>query len=282
MTRMPALFIGHGSPMNTLELNDFTDLWQTLGEQLPRPKALLVISAHWFIGATAVTAMPRPRTIHDFYGFPQELFDYQYPAPGAPELASEIVEVVKPTWVGLDHEQWGLDHGTWSVLAHLYPNADIPVVQLSINALKPLDYHLELGAKLAPLRDQGVMILASGNVVHNLQAIQWKEPDAGFDWAQRFDDAAIKQMRDNPADILALRDHSDYDLAVPTPDHFIPLLYLAGLAAQDGKADPLMQGYSFGSISMTCYGIGVDEPECLSGEGAAGLPPEVPPDQTNM
>lgn len=282
MTRMPAVFIGHGSPMNTLELNDFTDLWQALGEELPRPKAVLVVSAHWFIGATAVTAMPRPRTIHDFYGFPQELFDYQYPAPGSPELAAEVAEAVKPVWVGQDHDQWGLDHGTWSVLGHLYPQADIPVVQLSINALKPLEYHVELGTRLAPLRDQCVLIVASGNVVHNLPEIQWKQPDAAFDWAQRFDDAVIRQLGDSPADVLRLTEHPDYAMAVPTPDHFIPLLYIAGLAAAEGKAEPLVQGYSFGSISMTCYGVGIDGAVCQRGEGAARLPDDVPADQTNM
>ncbi|MDQ3470954.1 MAG: 4,5-DOPA dioxygenase extradiol [Pseudomonadota bacterium] len=282
MTRMPALFIGHGSPMNTLELNDFTDLWQTLGEELPRPKALLVVSAHWFIGATAVTAMPRPRTIHDFYGFPQELFEYQYPAPGSPELAAEVAEAVKPVWVGLDHDQWGLDHGTWSVLGHFYPQADIPVVQLSINALKPLDYHVELGARLTPLRDQGVMIVASGNVVHNLGNIQWKQPGAAFDWARRFDDAVIAQLSDSPADVLRLTEHPDFAMAVPTPDHFIPLLYVAGLAREADQAQPLVQGFSFGSISMTCYGVGVDEAACQQGEGAAPLAEGVPADQTNM
>lgn len=281
MTRMPALFIGHGSPMNTLERNGFTDAWRELGERLPRPRALLVISAHWFFGATAVTAMERPRTIHDFYGFPPELFEFDYPAPGAPDVAHEIAEVAKPLWVGLDRDQWGLDHGTWSVLAHIYPEADLPVVQLSINALKPLDYHLELAAKLAPLRDRGVMIVASGNVVHNLRRIQWNQPDAAFDWAERFDDAVVEQLARNPHDILKVEEHSDYRLAVPTPDHFIPLLYLA--AAADGDAiDPLVRGYAMGSISMTCYGAGTsagpaDEPCC-----AAGLPEGVPPDQTNM
>lgn len=283
MTRMPAVFIGHGSPMNALQLNDFTDLWQTLGEELPRPRALLAVSAHWFIGATAVTAMARPRTIHDFYGFPQELFEYQYPAPGMPELAAEVAELAKPVWVGLDHDQWGLDHGTWSVLAHLYPDADIPVVQLSINALKPLDYHLALGASLAPLRDRGVMIVASGNIVHNLGRIDWKQPDAAFDWTERFDDSVIEQMTASPTDLMRVADQPDYAMAVPTPDHFIPLLYLAGLAAAgEGKAQPLVQGYAFGSISMTCFGVGVEPTLCQKGEGAAALPEGVPADQTNI
>lgn len=282
MTQTPALFIGHGSPMNTLERNGFTNAWRTMGEELPRPRGLLVVSAHWFFGATAVTAMPRPRTIHDFYGFPQPLFDFQYPAPGSPDIAAEVVELVKPTWCGLDHDQWGLDHGTWSVLAHLYPDADIPVVQLSINALKPLDYHVELGAKLASLRQTGIMVVASGNVVHNLRRVQWDKPDAAFDWAERFDDAVVEQLADDPANILRLTDHADYSLAVPTPDHFIPLLYLAGIAAGcDEKPEALIRGYAMGSISMTCYGLGA-ELGCHRESGAATLPADVPADQSNI
>lgn len=284
MSRMPALFIGHGSPMNTLEENDFTAAWQGFGHKLARPKALLVISAHWYFGATAVTAMPRPRTIHDFYGFPQALFDFDYPAPGDSDLAREITEVVKPHWVGLDRDQWGLDHGTWSVLAHMYPDADIPVIQLSINALQPLDYHLELAARLDALRDRGVMIIGSGNVVHNLKRLQWKQQDLAYDWAQRFDDATIEQLARDPGDILRLREHPDYSLAVPTPDHFIPLLYIAGLAAAENtKPEPLVQGYTMGSISMTCYGLGTrlaqdqEIKHC-----AAALPDGVPPEQTNI
>jgi 4,5-DOPA dioxygenase extradiol len=269
--------------MNTLERNGFTDSWRSLGEDLPRPRALLVISAHWFFGATAVTAMPQPRTIHDFYGFPRELFEFDYPAPGDPQLAQEIAEVVKPQWVGLDLDQWGLDHGTWSVLAHLYPEADVPVVQLSINALRPLEYHLELAKALAPLRDRGVMILGSGNVVHNLRLVERNRPDAAFDWAQRFDDAVVEQLANDPGEILKVAGHADYDLAVPTPDHFIPLLYLAGLAtAGEGVAKPLVRGYSMGSISMTCYGVGVDGERMGVADGAAGSPREVPADQTNM
>jgi 4,5-DOPA dioxygenase extradiol len=281
---MPALFIGHGSPMNTLERNGFTNAWRMLGRQLPRPRGLLVISAHWYIGATAVTAMARPRTIHDFYGFPRELFDFDYPASGAPDIAEEVVETVKPHWVGLDLDQWGLDHGTWSVLAHLYPEADVPVVQLSINALKPLDYHVELGARLAALRDKGIMILASGNVVHNLGMIEWNRPDHGFDWAQRFDDSTMTQLATDPGAILKVAEHPDYGQAVPTPDHFVPLLYIAGLAAAgEGRAEPLVRGYAMGSLSMTCYGLGTlvdlgDE----KAQGAATLPSDVPPDQTNI
>ena len=282
MTAMPALFFGHGSPMNTLERNGFTQAWRAMGMRLPRPRALLVVSAHWFFGATAVTAMPRPRTIHDFYGFPQELFDFDYPAPGDPDLAAEIVEAVKPVWCGLDRDQWGLDHGAWSVLAHLYPDADVPVVQLSINALKPLDYHLELGARLAPLRERGVMVVASGNVVHNLGRIQWNRPDAAFDWAERFDDAVARRLAEAPGEILQLTEHPDFAAAVPTPDHFIPLLYLAGMAAQAGAPlDALVRGYAMGSISMTCYGLGAEGLACADAGGAATLPAGVPPDQTN-
>lgn len=284
MTPMPALFIGHGSPMNTLERNGFTEAWRAFGKQLLRPRAVLVVSAHWFFGATAVTAMARPRTIHDFYGFPDELFAFQYPAPGAPDIAAEIADAVKPTWCGLDHDQWGLDHGAWSVLAHVYPDADVPVLQLSINALKPLEYHLELGARLASLRERGIMVLASGNVVHNLRRIQWNQPDAAFDWAERFDDAVVQQLSDAPGDILKLVAHPDYEAAVPTPDHFIPLLYIAGMAAEQHMNLPaLVRGYAMGAISMTCYGleasIALADAEA---EGAATLPQGVPADQSNI
>jgi 4,5-DOPA dioxygenase extradiol len=284
MIRMPALFIGHGSPMNTLERNGFTAAWRALGEQLPRPRAVLVVSAHWYFGATAVTAMARPRTIHDFYGFPQALFDFDYPAPGAPDVADEVVEAVKPVWCGLDRDQWGLDHGAWSVLAHLYPQADLPVLQLSINALKPLEYHLQVGARLARLRARGIMIVASGNVVHNLGRIQWNRPDDAFDWAERFDDAVAEQASEAPGDLLRLVEHPDYAAAVPTPDHFIPLLYLAGMAAEQGAPlRPLVRGYAMGSISMSCYGLDAPvNPPCQEAEGAATLPEGVPADQSNI
>ncbi|ART74151.1 4,5-DOPA dioxygenase extradiol [Mycobacterium dioxanotrophicus] len=251
---MPAAFIGHGSPMNAIESNRYTAAWREFGRSVPRPRAILVVSAHWYINATAVTAMPRPRTIHDFYGFPRELFDVQYPAPGLPELAEEISDTVHPTWVGADVDSWGIDHGTWSVLVHAFPDASIPVVQLSINANEPADYHLQLGAKLAALRERGVLVLASGNIVHNLAGMDAARPDDGYDWAQRFDDAAREQVLDSPADILTLDAHRDYPLAVPTPDHFIPFLYFAGLACTaTTSAGVLINGYTFGSLSMTAY-----------------------------
>ncbi|WP_458695188.1 4,5-DOPA-extradiol-dioxygenase [[Mycobacterium] appelbergii] len=254
---MPAAFIGHGSPMNALESNRYTAAWQRFGQSVPRPRAILVISAHWYINATAVTAMPRPRTIHDFYGFPRALFDMQYPAPGLPELAEEISDLVHPTWVGADVDSWGIDHGTWSVLVHAFPDASIPVVQLAINANESADYHLRLGAQLAPLREQGVLVVASGNIVHNLGGMDAARPDGGYDWAQRFDDAAGARLLGSPADVAGLDAHPDYPLAVPTADHFIPLLYFAGLAsAAEDSVDTLISGYTYGSLSMTAYTLG--------------------------
>ena len=255
---MPAAFLGHGSPMNALEVNRYTRAWQAFGACVPRPRAILVVSAHWYINAVAVTAMPRPRTIHDFYGFPPALFAVQYPAPGDAAVAEEIADIAKPTHVGLDHDSWGIDHGTWSVLVHAFPRADVPVVQLSINACEDFDFHLELGARLAPLRERGVLIVGSGNVVHNLRAIDWSARDGGYDWAQRFDEAARATLTDRPAEAAGLTGHRDFTRAVPTPDHFLPLLYLAGLASTVGEcANVLIEGYTFGSISMTCYTLDI-------------------------
>jgi 4,5-DOPA dioxygenase extradiol len=243
-----------------------------------------VVSAHWYINATAVTAMPRPRTIHDFFGFPRELFEVDYPAPGLPELAEEVSEVVHPTWVGADVDSWGIDHGTWSVLVHAFPDASIPVVQLSINADKPLDHHLDLGARLAPLRQRGILILGSGNVVHNLSAMDWGRTDEGFDWARRFSDVSRERMLTDPTEFAALDAHGDYRKAVPTPDHFIPALYFAGLAAADDDRDTavLVDGYAYGSLSMTAYTLGVACPVGTASGGAPRPPADLPPEGSNI
>jgi 4,5-DOPA dioxygenase extradiol len=259
--------------MNALETNRYSKAWATFGSAIPKPRAILVVSAHWHVNATAVTAMARPRTIHDFYGFPQELFAVQYPAPGDPEFAQEVADLVKPTHVGLDQDSWGIDHGTWSVLVHAFPNADIPVVQLSLHALRDFDAHFELGARLSPLRERGVLIVGSGNIVHNLGVLKWSEPELGFDWARRFDDAARSVLTSKPESAVGLQSHPDFQRSAPTPEHFLPLLYLAGLSSAAGQPlDVLVDGYAFGSVSMTSYTLGADCAVHGDARPSAGLP----------
>ncbi|HET9365012.1 MAG TPA: 4,5-DOPA dioxygenase extradiol [Candidatus Angelobacter sp.] len=255
---MPAIFIGHGNPMNALQRNPYTDSWSALGQSIPRPKAVLCVSAHWFAPGTGVTVTTAPRTIHDFGGFPRELYQVKYPAPGDPDLAHRVQKLLAPMPVTLD-ESWGLDHGTWAVLCHVYPQADVPVVQLSIDETQPPAFHYEIGLRLAPLRDEGVLILGSGNLVHNLHAYAWgRHVVEPFDWAVRFEQEAREMLL--AAEHRPLVDYEklgrDALLSIPTPDHYLPLLYVIG-ARQTGEAVSFpVEGVDGGSISMLSVQVG--------------------------
>jgi len=248
-----AAFIGHGSPMNTIESNRFTNAWREFGAQMSRPSAIVVVSAHWYVRGVAVTAMERPRTIHDFAGFPAELFAFQYPAPGSPAVARRVAEMLAPIPVLLDEHDWGLDHGTWSVLAHLVPAADIPVVQLSIDATKSIEEHVEIGRRLAPLLNDNVMVLGSGNIVHNLGMIDWSKPGRAYEWAEAFDREAQRALcSDTPTHVADMLSHAHASKAVPTLEHFLPVVYVAAVAETAGlRLSTLIDGGDFGSLTMT-------------------------------
>jgi 4,5-DOPA dioxygenase extradiol len=255
---MPAVFIGHGNPMNTLLDNAYTRGWAAIAKEIPRPETILSVSAHWYIPGTAVTAMPAPRTIHDFGGFPQELYRIDYPAPGDPALASRVRGLLAPISVNLD-EDWGLDHGTWTVLRHLFPRADIPVVQLSIDERQPAEYHYEIGKRLAPLRDEGVLIVGSGNLVHNLKAYAWGRHGAEpFEWAVRFEDKARELLLAGNDDPLIAYETlgSDAVLSIPTPDHYLPFLYVIALRREGDRIGFPVEGVDGGSMSMLAVQIG--------------------------
>jgi 4,5-DOPA dioxygenase extradiol len=255
---MPAIFFGHGNPMNALQQNDWTSGWATLGKAIPRPRAIVCVSAHWYLPATLVSAMAQPRTIHDFGGFPRELYEVQYRAPGAPELAQQFRDLLAPLNVELDHS-WGLDHGTWSVLVHAYPDADVPVIQLSIDETQPAAFHFELGQRLAPLRDEGVLIVGSGNLVHNLHAYAWgRHTPEPYDWAVRFEETAKQLML--AGEFAPLIDYEslgrDAVLAIPTPDHYLPLLYVLGTKRGDEQIRFPVEGVDGGSVSMLTVRVG--------------------------
>ena len=259
-SRMPALFLGHGSPMNVLEDNVYTRAWESLGKTLPRPKAIVAVSAHWYTRGTAVTAMEHPRTIHDFGAFPQALFDKRYPAPGSPALAARIQDLLAPIDVKADASEWGFDHGSWGVLIKMYPDADIPMVQLSIDGTKPAEYHYQLGQKLAALRDEGVMIVASGNVVHNLRLVKWEGDAEPYPWAESFNQFVLDNLhwkgeaKDHP--LVNFMQQEGAALSNPTPEHYLPLLYLLG--SWDG-VEPITlptQGIVMSSLSMLSVQLG--------------------------
>jgi 4,5-DOPA dioxygenase extradiol len=257
--RMPALFIGHGNPMNALLVNPYTERWAALGSTLVRPKAILSVSAHWYIQDAAVTVSTAPRTIHDFGGFPRELYEVQYPAPGDPALAARVQKLLAPLPVRRD-ERWGLDHGTWSVLCHIYPHADVPVVQLSIDETQPPSFHYDIGKRLAPLREEGVLILGSGNVVHNLHAYAWgRRAQEPYDWTISFE-ARVRELllAEEYTPLINYENQlgSEADLAVQTPDHYLPLLYIA---AARTRSEPLVfpvEGVDGGSVSMLAVRVG--------------------------
>ena len=258
--KMPVLFIGHGSPMNAIEDNIFSKRWQQMGKEIPTPKAVVVVSAHWLTKGTMVTAMPNPKTIHDFGGFPQALFDVQYPAPGSPELATEIQKLITNPAVELDHD-WGLDHGTWSVVKHMYPDADIPVLQLSIDYYKPAAYHYELAKQLLSLRKKGVLIIGSGNMVHNLRMVAWdklNEPEYGFDWALEMNNVFKNKISNGFHKELIQYEklHKAATLAIPTPDHYYPLLYILALQTDNDKVEFFNDKAVGGSLTMTSVKIG--------------------------
>lgn len=258
--KLPVLFIGHGSPMNAIEDNEFSKRWQQMGKEIPKPKAVVVVSAHWLTKGTMVTAMPNPKTIHDFGGFPQALFDVQYPAPGNPELATEIQKLITNPAVELDHD-WGLDHGTWSVVKHMYPNADIPVLQLSIDYYKPAAYHYELAKQLLALRKKGVLIIGSGNMVHNLRMVAWdklNQPEYGYDWALEMN-AIFKEKITNGFHkelIQYEKLNKAATLAIPSPYHYYPLLYILALQTENDKVEFFNDKAVGGSLTMTSVKIG--------------------------
>lgn len=253
MATMPAFFFGHGNPMNAITENPYAKRWSEIGRALGKPKAVLAVSAHWYVEYTAVTAAPQPRTIHDFGGFPRALYEVQYPAPGDPELAARVHSLLGTQIPAAMDTQWGFDHGTWSVLAHLFPDADVPVVQLSIDETQPPAFHYEIGKRLAPLRDDGVLIIGSGNIVHNLHTFAWgRHPAAPFEWATRFEDRVRELVRERRHEPLIDYENLGRDalLSVPTPDHYLPLLYVLGASREDdGIAFPV-EGVDGGSISM--------------------------------
>lgn len=255
---MPAIFFGHGNPMNALQYNEWTQAWSTIGVTLPPPRAILCVSAHWYLPATLVTATTAPRTIHDFGGFPRELYQVRYPAPGSPEVARRVQELLAPVPVGLDHE-WGLDHGTWSVLHHVYPVGDIPVLQLSIDETQPPAFHFELGTRLGPLRDEEVLIMGSGNLVHNLHTYAWgRQIPEPYDWTVRFETTAKKLMVSGDFEPLINYESLGRDalLSIPTPDHYLPLLYVLGTRRKSETITFPVEGVDGGSISMLAVQVG--------------------------